>query len=102
MPLEAIYSMAYGMNAHCPVAEDHVARRLVFLTILGLASSAWSQATNYSWEVYAQPSLTNTNLIFGDSAGGVRLGTTWKPVPSFGLVADVGRSSGAGPASTYA
>jgi hypothetical protein len=45
--------------------------------------------------------LTNTNLIFGDSAGGVRLGTTWKPVPFFGLVADVGFQSGSGNSGSF-
>jgi opacity protein-like surface antigen len=56
--------------------------------VIGLAGSALSQTTNHSWEVHAQVSQTNTNLIFGESAVGFRLGTAWKPSPSFGLVAD--------------
>lgn len=80
-----------------------MARRLIFLAILviGFTGLAWSQARDYSWEAYAQASSTNTNLIFGNPAGGVRLGTTWKPVPSFGLVADVGLQSGSGGSGSF-
>jgi hypothetical protein len=67
-------------------------QRLIFL-VIGLACSAWSQVANHSWEVYAQASATNTDLVLGGKVAGFRLGTAWTPDRPFGLVADFGLQS---------
>jgi hypothetical protein len=61
---------------------------IVAAVVFGSVSAGWAQNTNHSWEVYAQASRTNTDLIFAESAIGFRVGTVWKPEPSFGVVAD--------------